>query len=619
MKRIRKWSKKKKCLVALLVVAVVSVAVVIGVRVHMKKKMTMGTEMSVQSVTAEKGNVSTTVVGTGTLEGNAGTDICIPSGIVVEEVLVESGDEVKAGDSLATVNEASVASVLLEVKENIDAVEDAIDELSSDANDSSTTEYLKKKVLEGQLDSLEEMETFLTKMLKKKTIVAGKDGIITAVNVSTGSDKTSGNTSGTASNLQVRADVSTSVVSEKITNCTTKESSSGITFLSAVQEESKQDSDEESGENRISITKCKLDLTAPVTGAVPQKEIQETDEFTGTITWNCKNATFQGDEAYTATIQLKAKDGYVFADNIKVEITGATVKSEVRETDAGENILHIEAQFAKTIAEQKNTTVDKNEKNNQTVSGSENVAQQKQSSMVAAASSAGAGSSAVSEATSASEAYEIDETSAFTIVSNKEVAVSISVDELDILTVEEGQKATITLDALEGESFEGTITKVSHTASSGGSSVKYPVEITLEKTEDMLIGMSASATITVEESEDAVVIPVLALQEKGNTAFVYTEQDADGNLAGEVEVEVGLSNGTQVEIISGLEEGTTVYYLKSESTSEVSGNGMPNGGAMPDMGEMPGGGNAPGGGSAPDMGEMPSGGMPGGNQGGGQR
>ena len=137
---------------------------------------------------------------------------------------------------------------------------------------------------------------------------------------------------------------------------------------------------------------------------------------------------------------------------------------------------------------------------------------------------------------------------------------------MDILSVEKGQTAVITLDALENQEFEGTITKVSATSSSGSSSAKYPVEITMKKTDDMKLGMSVSAIIQIDESKDAVLIPVNALQEKGNSTFVYTGTDEDGNPTGETEVETGLSDGSQVEIISGLKSGDTVYYLKAESS-----------------------------------------------------
>lgn len=201
----------------------------------------------------------------------------------------------------------------------------------------------------------------------------------------------------------------------------------------------------------------------------------------------------------------------------------------------------------------------------------------------ASVSADSAGSSSIS-----AEQYGLYETAAFSVVNEEEAVVSIQVDELDILSVEEGQTAIITMDAVEDEEFEGTITKVSTTASGDSSSAKYPVEITLEKSDDMLYGMSASVVIQVDEAENAVLIPVSALQEEGNSTFVYTQSDGDGNLSGKVEVTTGLSNGSQVEITSGLEEGDTVYYLRTGTDSGDKGNTFPSmsGGKN---GEMPSG------------------------------
>lgn len=62
------------------------------------------------------------------------------------------------------------------------------------------------------------------------------------------------------------------------------------------------------------------------------------------------------------------------------------------------------------------------------------------------------------------------------------------------------------------------------------------------------MGMSVLATISVEEAEDAVLIPVSALQERGGKTFVYTESAEDGTISGETEVTTGLSDGNRVEI-----------------------------------------------------------------------
>lgn len=192
--------------------------------------------------------------------------------------------------------------------------------------------------------------------------------------------------------------------------------------------------------------------------------------------------------------------------------------------------------------------------------------------------------------------------------------MSISVDELDINSVSVGQSAEVTLDALEGETFSGTVSEVNNTASSSGSgSAKYTVYVTIPREDSMKEGMSASVTIAIEEADNVLTIPVNALQERGSRTYVYTEADDEGNLSGEVEVATGLSDGDNVEITEGLSEGDTVYYIKTGSTSSSGSSfgGMDSSG-MPSFGngEVPSGSSSGGGGrpSGGNDGERPSGG-----------
>ena len=205
--------------------------------------------------------------------------------------------------------------------------------------------------------------------------------------------------------------------------------------------------------------------------------------------------------------------------------------------------------------------------------------------------------SAVTVSSSTSGSSDTNETNAnmvtaFTISPDESMMISISVDELDILSVAEGQSADVTFDALENQTFTGTITGISNTANVNGGVAKYTVDIEVPKDENMRVGMNASATIKVEDKQDILLLPSIALQERGDSVFVYTEQAEDGTLSGEVEVETGLSDGTNVEIVNGLSEGDTVYYTRVGNDSSESGFGRGergdfNRGDMPDMGNMP--------------------------------
>lgn len=221
-------------------------------------------------------------------------------------------------------------------------------------------------------------------------------------------------------------------------------------------------------------------------------------------------------------------------------------------------------------------------------------------------------SSQTTDSDSSVETTDSDnEVVAFTMSSSDTMVLSVNVDELDINSVTEDQQAEITLDAIEDETFTGTVTKVGNSASVSGGVAKYVVELTLPGDERMKEGMNASAVITIEERENVVTIPVNALSERGMKTFVYTQKDSDGNLSGEQEVTTGLSDGDMVEITEGLSEGDIVYYQK---TGNVSNQGDSHGfGGMEEgsgnMGEMPGGGFKGG-----ESGGMPGGGMP--NEGG---
>lgn len=213
-------------------------------------------------------------------------------------------------------------------------------------------------------------------------------------------------------------------------------------------------------------------------------------------------------------------------------------------------------------------------------------------------------SSASTSGTELSTSEYSTDVALFTISPDDTMTLEVSVDELDINSVEIGQEAAVTFDAIEDKEFTGEVTEIGNTASVNGGVAKYTVSVSVPKDEEMKQGMNASATITIENRENVITIPVNALQEKGNKVFVYTEKDEDGNLSGETEVTTGLSDGTTVEITEGLSEGDTVYYNKSGNTDSGSGNDS----GMGDFGDMSGG---PGGNS--DSGNS---GGPGGNGGG---
>jgi hypothetical protein len=164
------------------------------------------------------------------------------------------------------------------------------------------------------------------------------------------------------------------------------------------------------------------------------------------------------------------------------------------------------------------------------------------------------------------EQYSVAEKQVLAITPQNTMSVTISVDELDVLSLRENLTAEITMEALKGQSFTGTVTAISRTGTNEGGNTKFSVTVSLPKQADLLAGMNASVKITTAQTEASAAIPVNALVEEGSRTYVYTSYDEKSDsLGGLTEVQTGISDGTLVEILSGLEPGATVYYRYADT------------------------------------------------------
>lgn len=214
------------------------------------------------------------------------------------------------------------------------------------------------------------------------------------------------------------------------------------------------------------------------------------------------------------------------------------------------------------------------------------------------------------------------ENSLLTLTPNESVQVTISISESNILSLEVGQEASITVSSVGDDSYTGTVTEVSKTASSSSGVTLYSAVVEFPKAEGMLPGMTASVDVQIQGVEEAILVPVDAVHQTSAITYVYTSYDEETQQYGSmVEVTTGLWGDDYVEITSGLNVGDTVYYTKAETFSF----GFGNFGGMGNMGGKGGSGNMSGFGDVSSVmpampgGDSSSGGrgqMPGGNFGG---
>ena len=197
----------------------------------------------------------------------------------------------------------------------------------------------------------------------------------------------------------------------------------------------------------------------------------------------------------------------------------------------------------------------------------------------------------------------------FTIAADlTQMQVVADVDEADIGGVEEGQRATFTVDAYPNDVFEGVVTQIrlgdatsssSSSTSSSSTVVTYEVVISAHNPDLKLKPrLTANVTIYTLDRKDVLCVPARALRFNPEKPLIG-ENDLvkdcegehklwtrEGNTFTAHPVETGISNGVSTEITSGISEGTVVV------TEATLGN-MPGENDSPAMTQEAGGEKSP--------------------------
>ncbi len=180
----------------------------------------------------------------------------------------------------------------------------------------------------------------------------------------------------------------------------------------------------------------------------------------------------------------------------------------------------------------------------------------------------------------------------FTIADLSNMRVVADVDEADIGQVKVGQNVVFTVDAYPDDKFEGVVTQVRLNPTTENNVVTYEVLVSASNEEMKLIpGLTANLTIYVTHVPEVHVLPIMA------TRFTPHESPVANNLPSipvgtdltplpsdsqkkrvwvirdnqylPVEVETGSSNGANIAITSGLNQGDVVAVEYSAASVEA--------------------------------------------------
>lgn len=151
------------------------------------------------------------------------------------------------------------------------------------------------------------------------------------------------------------------------------------------------------------------------------------------------------------------------------------------------------------------------------------------------------------------------------------LAMSLQIDESEINKVSIGDEAEIEITSTN-EILTGYVTQISEVGTYSTSGSTFSAVVSFANNGNLKIGMSASCTIILEEAENALTIPLEALQTDDEQNNYVTVINDDGTSTKQ-EVEIGIQNDAYVQIISGLSEENKI---KVQETSTDANNSFSN-------------------------------------------
>jgi HlyD family secretion protein len=149
--------------------------------------------------------------------------------------------------------------------------------------------------------------------------------------------------------------------------------------------------------------------------------------------------------------------------------------------------------------------------------------------------------------------------------------MKVLVDEIDVRQVAVGQPVRLTVDALPDSEISGVVTKISPTAANVNGVIAYEVTIAPDMTDAPLrAGMSATASITTADVDDALLLSNRFIQLDRDTGKAYVYKMVDGEPVLQ-EVELGLRNDRQSQILAGLQPGDVVALVSLTGEQRLRG------------------------------------------------
>jgi membrane fusion protein (multidrug efflux system) len=139
----------------------------------------------------------------------------------------------------------------------------------------------------------------------------------------------------------------------------------------------------------------------------------------------------------------------------------------------------------------------------------------------------------------------------FRLVQVHKLKIKVGIPEREIGCFVQGDKAAVTMDALAGKTFDGTIYKIAPTADP--RTLTFPTEIEVANPENAARpGMISRVALVRKRYEEAISIPLFSVLPLDNQRFVFVENEGKARMR---QIQTGVIQGNMVQVLSGLSAG----------------------------------------------------------------
>ncbi|OGG03548.1 hypothetical protein A2W14_03105, partial [Candidatus Gottesmanbacteria bacterium RBG_16_37_8] len=147
--------------------------------------------------------------------------------------------------------------------------------------------------------------------------------------------------------------------------------------------------------------------------------------------------------------------------------------------------------------------------------------------------------------------------------------IQVNLTQVDTPKVKIGNKVTITFDAFPGKSFSGKVISIDTIGTVSSGVTTYPAYIKLDtEVPEIFSNMTANANIITQIKDNILIVPLSSVQTTSGSSTVRVMKD---NQVTSADVEVGESNDTQTEIVSGVSEGDIIITGQTNTTTGSTG------------------------------------------------